>query len=352
MNHCQLIFFLLLYFPLNSFGQDPAFSQIENTRTYSHPSDILLKKGFELQMAHRSQWNNIRGAYNTTFFSFFSQHEKMKSGYGVKILQDIEGVGNLKTEDIKFVYRYNLLPFSYYRQRAISIAIEGGVIRKSIDWSKLVFSDQIDPVFGIYQKTEFQFPTFNSVSFFDFGAGFTYRDKFKIGDLKFPFSSSVSFRHVYGDRMESLNGIGTKISCLFTVTTSATINAIEYYGLPLLKPIIRYERQAQLKKITYGSLIGFANELKQNTIYSGLFFANQYNPFSPFNTNSFILLVGFEKLFDKHLLSIAYSYDINATGLGNISTAGTHEITLNMTFSTSPKGFSQPSNIFLKCPDH
>ncbi len=352
MNHFQLIFFILVYFPLNSFGQDPAFSQIENTRNYSHASETTLRKGFELQMAHRSQWNNIRGAYNTSFISFFYQHEKMKSGYGIKILQDVEGVGKLKTEDIKFVYRYSLFPYSYYKQRALYIAVEGGVISKSIDWTQLVFSDQIDPVFGIYTSSEFQFPPYNSVSFFDAGLSATFRNKIKINNFKFPFSSSVSMRHLYGDRMESLNGIGTKIPLLFTLTTSATINAIDYYGLPLLKPTIRYERQANLKKITYGSLIGLASEQKQNTIYTGLFFSNQYNPFSPFNTNSFILLVGYEKLINKNLLSFAYSYDINATGLGNISTAGTHEITFNISFSTSAKGFSQPSNIFLKCPDH
>lgn len=342
-----------------AYSQDPSFSQIENSHYYSHPSDLLLRQGYELELVHRSQWNNISEAYTTNFLSFFYQDEKMKSGYGIKLLQDIEGVGKLKTEDVKFVYRYSLIPYSYYKPRSLFIALEGGFIRKSIDWTQLTFSDQIDPVFGIYTSTGFHFPDYNSISFFDAGFSVTYRDKLKMSSFRLPYSASLSLRHLHRafnfwfyKPDESLLRMETMIPTALTITVSTTIHSIDFYGLPLLKPILRYESQGNLKKITYGSLIGKANELKQSTIYTGLFISNQYNPFSPFNTNSFILLVGFEKIYNKHLLSFAYSYDINTTGLGNGTTAGTHEITLNISFSTIENGFNQPSNTFQKCPEN
>ena len=46
----------------------------------------------------------------------------------------------------------------------------------------------------------------------------------------------------------------------------------------MLKPTFRYEYQGNLKKLTFGSLIGKANEQYQRTVYVGLFISNQYNP--------------------------------------------------------------------------
>lgn len=345
-----IIILSALLFSLTGFAQDPSFSQIENTRNYAHPSDVLIRQGYEIELAHRSEWNSTGEAYNTSFLSFFYQHEKMKSGYGVKLMQDVEGVGSLKTTDLKFVYRYSFFSFNYYNPRALFISLEGGVVRKSIDWSQLIFSDQIDPVFGIYTGTDFIYPD-NDVNFFDAGASITYRDRIKMNDFRLPFSASASLKHIYGDRVESLKGIGTKIYPLFTLTVSSTIHAVDYYGLPLLKPTFRYEYQGNLKKLTFGSLIGKANEQYQRTVYVGLFISNQYNPISPLNTNSFILLAGFEKVYNRYLTTIAYSYDVNTAGLGNLSSGGTHEITINISFSTIEKGFTQPSNTFQKCPE-
>jgi hypothetical protein len=62
-------------------------------------------------------------------------------------------------------------------------------------------------------------------------------------------------------------------------------------------------------------------------------------------------MVGFEKLFRKTRYSFAYSYDLIGTGLGNATTTGSHEITLNIYIDRCTNEFDQPSHIFNPCPE-
>lgn len=332
-------------------AQDPSFSQVENTRYYAHSSDTYLRGGLELQAAFRNEWNRIPGAFNTGFLSVFYQHEKMRTGYGVKYMADREGVGALKTEDIKLATRFNILPYVYNHPRAWYISLEAGLIRKTINWDKLVFSDQLDPVWGIYQSSSQLPPEQLNTAFFDASFSTTYRNKLRINKTNYPFSVSIGWRHMAFDKDESLLKIGTRLPGIFTTTLSATIAPSKFYRLPLLKPILRYEYQANLKRIIYGSLIGIVNDERLETVYTGLYYSSQYNPFSPFNTNGLVFMIGYEKVMGRTLLSLAYSYDLNTGGLGAAGTSGTHEITLNVQISSANKGFSQPSSIFQKCPE-
>lgn len=351
----RLRFFIVLlvtcFSTVLAFSQDPSFSQVENTRFYVHSSDTYLRSGIELQAAFRSQWNRIPGAFNTSFLSVFYQHEKMRTGFGFKYMSDKEGIGALRTDDIKLVTRYNILPVVSNRPRALYVSIEAGYIRKSIDWSRLVFSDQIDPVWGIYQGSSIQPPDRINSGFFDATFSTTFRDKIRINQINYPYSISASWRHMAFEKDESLMKIGTRLPGIFTATFSGIIAPSKFYRIPLLKPVIRYEHQFNLKRIVFGSLIGIVNDEHQETIYSGLYYSSQFNPFTPLNTNGLVFMVGYEKVINRTLMSFAYSYDLNNGGLGAAGSSGSHELTLNIQLSSSNKGFSQPSSIFQKCPE-
>lgn len=350
MNLRGLILLLGIAYPIITQAQDPSFSQIESTRLYTHSSDMSVECGIEFEAAHRSEWSAIPGGFTTSFMSCFYQSGIMRSGVGIKYLQDTEGSGRFKTEDIKLVYRYNVFRHSYYRPRKLCLAIEGGVVRKSIDWSNLIFSDQLDPVFGIYRNTSLLVYNQDPVSFFDVTMSGTYKDKVKIHGINRPYTASISLRHMAFDREESLLRLGQRLPGVLTATISSSFAPIQYYKLPLFKPTLRIEIQNNIKRIVYGSLIGIASDEKKQTLYTGLFYSAQYNPISEFNSNGLIFMMGAEKLIRHTRYMFTYSYDLITGGLGNATTAGTHEITLNIYLDRCTSEFDQPSNIFNTCP--
>lgn len=350
MNLRAVASWLLCVWTTMAHAQDPSFSQIENTRLYTHSSDMVVYCGIEFEAAHRSQWSAIPGGFTTSFVSCFYQSGIMRSGIGIKYLQDSEGSGSFKTEDIKLVYRYNVFRHSYYNPRRLCLALESGLVRKSIDWSRLVFSDQLDPVFGIYKNTSLLVYNQDPVSFFDVTLSGTYKDKIKIHGINRPYTASASWRHMAFDRDESLLRLGKRLPGVLTITLASSFTPIQYYKLPLFKPTLRFEIQNNIKRLVYGSLVGIASDEKKQTLYTGLFYSSQYNPISEFNSNGLIFLMGVEKLIRHTRCSFAYSYDMTTSGLGNATTTGAHEFTLNIYLDRCTSEFDQPSNIFNTCP--
>lgn len=357
MNNSKLFLFILLFIfcSWRSYAQDPSFSQIENTKSYTHPSLFTMRQGIELGMAHRIQWNKLYGDFKTTYFSAFLQHnERIGLGYGITYLQDEEGDGKLKTQNFNLNIRALRtigikLPKLGLTISHVIISMYVGVIKKSIDWSKLVFSDQIDPVWGIDKASGQSFPQLENSLIMTNGFGFTFKGYKIISQRRLPFNLSFDVKHanIFAREEESLLGLHALLPRLIAFTASTTFQPSEYYGLPLLKPVLRFESQMGIKRMEYGSLIGLAKE--SQTIYTGLYYSQQWSPFNYLNANSFIILIGFEKATNSILYTFGYSYDFNTSGFDNRNSGGTHEITLNIIFNTSKKSFSQPSNIFERC---
>ena len=126
-------FYLFLMNATQVMGQDPSFSQIDNTRSYSHPSQITLRQGLELEMAHRIHWNNIYGNFTTSFLNAFMQPKRLHMGYGISIMQDKEGAGRLTTQDIRLGFRW-ILSKNYFDPEVFVFSCYGGFIKKTIDW--------------------------------------------------------------------------------------------------------------------------------------------------------------------------------------------------------------------------
>lgn len=263
-------------------------------------------------------------------------------------MQDIEGDGKLKTQSLNFHFR-KAISWGYQEKNKIIFSLSLGVTRRSIDWSKLVFSDQIDPVWGIYKESDQSVPSERSTVSPNFGVGITGKGRYSLFKRKHPFSVSIDLKHLNQivREDESLLGLEKIAPTLVVATISTTVQPIEFYGLPLLKPMVRIESQNRLKKIEYGSLVGLVSE--SQSVYAGLFYSQQISPLNYFNTNSLILLLGCEKKYEKALFAFGYSYDIPVSGMGIRHTYGTHEITVNIIFSGSKK-FVPPSHSFDQCP--
>ncbi len=342
-----------LFLPLLLNAQDPTFSQIDNSLSYYHSSFNKLKAGLGISGAYRNQWSQIPGGFTTYWLHMDFMPTKKNTGFSINVISDTEGAAFIKTQRADAIVRQNI-PINYKKLRRLySISIGGyaGVQRKSIDWSKLIFSDQIDPLFGIYQSSTQLKPEANNSLFYDCGLSLTTEWIFKFDEIKLPVDFHVSYNHFITRGEESLQSLQTTLPKLFVLTTTTTFQQNSFYNTPLIKPSFQYERQSNVHRIKFGSLAGYVDDVNNNSIYFGVYYSTFINTKYKGNAYALIPTVGFEKTLHQYLVSLAYSYDMNLSGINFANAGGIHEISFSMNLNTGNKKFNIKSNIFKKCPD-
>ena len=151
----NILFFVLLSLAVKS--QDPQFSQVNLNRDYINPAYVGFSDNLSFNYSRRNQWLNIPAKINSNFFSLNSFCENSGIGLGLVGLSNIEGEGAIKTNSASGVFSYTLshdtrgkkfrkspknkTPHQHSGLFTMSSAVQVGVLQKSIDWSKLVFSD-------------------------------------------------------------------------------------------------------------------------------------------------------------------------------------------------------------------
>lgn len=166
-----------------SLAQDPQFTQFFNSPIYTNPafagSALYKDESFasRLNLIYRNQWPNLRGTYQTLNLSWDKQMRR-GGALGFQLLRDVAGSGLLTTTAPSFIYAHGL-------DIDEDISIRGGVqfsfVRKTLDFNKLQFADQIDPTQGFVLKSGQPLPN-QEVSFANLGAGIiTYIHNIHIG---------------------------------------------------------------------------------------------------------------------------------------------------------------------------
>jgi len=125
---------------LTSYGQDPQFTQFYAAPLYMSPSFAGGNGGTRLTLNFRDQWPKLAGDYVTYAFSVDHYLSKHNSGIGLLLLRDEAAGGLVNTTDVGLNYNYN---FSINRKWKLCPGIQAYYYNKSIDYNRLVFSDQI-----------------------------------------------------------------------------------------------------------------------------------------------------------------------------------------------------------------
>lgn len=167
MKH--LIFIIVLHFSsIFLIAQDPHFSQYNTSRIYTNPAFTGTDKALVLSTGYRMQWPNINGGYKTFYFSADQYVHFLRGGFGINYLNDNEANGALSSSrmEINYAPHFEFFKHKLVLQPALSICY----FKKSIDWSKLTFGDQIDARRGyVYNTNEQQ--KLSSKSGIDFSTG-------------------------------------------------------------------------------------------------------------------------------------------------------------------------------------
>lgn len=316
----KYLFLLFICFSLCRLqAQDVVFSQFFAAPLELNPALTGLTHAPRIVLNYRNQWPAIPDAYTTYAVSYDQYFDKINSGFGVNILTDAEGGGIYQTNRIDFSYAYDLRIEGDVYLRG---GLEAGVVQKRLDWDRLVFLDQIDPITGATDGSGNPFPTEEIAPD---NLARTYAD-FSAGVLVYSpmFYGGVSLKHINAPD-ENLLPTETDFAqrpILYSVHLGAEIALNESnknYGKTFISPNILFARQADFGQINTGAYFR-----------TGYLFGGAWYRYAFSNADAAIFLVGFQ----KDVIKIGYSYDLTLSQLSN-QTAGGHEISLILNFDES-----------------
>jgi type IX secretion system PorP/SprF family membrane protein len=306
----KLLVLLCLSLAVNSFAQDPEFTQFYANKLYLNPAFAGSHNCPRIVMNYRNQWPAITGNFVTTAFAYDQHVDGIKGGLGLLVTNDQAGQGTLKTTRVSGMYSYRQ---AIGRKFSIKFGMEATFFQKSLDWSKLTFGDMIDPRRGFVYRTNDK-PRGGNTSGIDFAAGIIgYSDVFYMG---------VAAHHLT-EPNESLILGESRLPMKITGHIGANIpidgqTASKYSkGGTSISPNVLFRQQDNFTQLNMGIYI------KKDAIVGGIWYRNK---------DAFIATLGI----NTEYLKIGYSYDVTISKLG-AGTGGAHEITLGIDFTCKPK---------------
>jgi len=160
----------LILVALSGFSQDHMYSQFFNSPLYLNPALTGQFEGdFRANLIYRNQFTSVPGSFNYLTASADLNIPQFGGGVGLMITHSSEGTAYLSTNNISGLYSYSVR----INDAILSFGLQAGVSNQSIDWSRLIFDDQIDSQYGYIpgSVSAAEPPEFNNKYYFDSGAG-------------------------------------------------------------------------------------------------------------------------------------------------------------------------------------
>ncbi|MBC7862995.1 MAG: PorP/SprF family type IX secretion system membrane protein [Bacteroidia bacterium] len=316
----KIFLYFFLFASLFGFGQDPSFSQFYSNPLYLNPAFAGSNHDARIGGNYRNQWPRIPGKWVTynVFGDIYAP--PLMGGLGFIAMQDVSGEGLLSTSSVGIVQSFERPIPKIVRIRA---GYNVSLVSKRIDWSKLTFSDQLDPTKGsVYQTAAI--PT-NGRTFVDFQAGFILDfPNFRIGHSVFSNVFGMSFNHLTQPNQSLTGGVHAPLPLKTTLHYNMEIsvgqenpNEKSFY----ISPNFIYEKQNEYRTFNFGVYV------TKDPLIAGMFF--RMKKATSFKDNdALILYIGFKSDLTKHTtMRLGYSYDLTISGLAP-NTMGAHEISL------------------------
>ena len=165
------------------FGQDPFYNQFYMNESRFNPALVGYRGALSVMSKYKTQWNNNQTAgFQTGLLSLEESLPCSIFDYGLSMNGDQEGDGLLKTYELGFRAAGTIAWDAGYSSHNARIGLGLSWSGKRIDYSRLLFSDELDPKYGSVDvlgqdlPTEFIPPNDGrSLWFFSPSIGFTHR---------------------------------------------------------------------------------------------------------------------------------------------------------------------------------
>ncbi len=311
-------------------AQDPTFSsQFWADRIYINPAYAGIESNLSASMLTRQQWTSLNGRNQTNFASVDAPYQYSKNaniGLGLRMVDHRAG-------DVGYG-KFDFAPLASAhiggRNFTLGLGLQYSLSQVRIDWSKLVFSDQLDAYQGLVsQTTAANIGNDASNLIQDLSSGMLFR--YKLGgnyEERGFFSLGASVFHINRPR-ETLTGIDRRMDRRYTIHGLAHF-AISNYRKPMDKTVFMsvgyvYNTQSVLSTNTLHIRRNFGEYL-----FLGLAWRSENYPLFDRARESILFNMMIIPTSD---LRLVYSYDIVVSELGAQTTSGTHEIGIIYRFS-------------------
>jgi len=286
-------------------AQDVYFSQFFLNPVYMNPSYAGTMKVPRAGVQYRNQWPAIDKAYTTYFASFDTYLPKISSGIGFLLFNDVQGNGMYTETSFKFIYSKEI---RINKDWTMYGSLTAGAQLNSLNFSRLIFSDGLDPIYGQNQPTAETAPDNNNRIFPDFGTGVLFFNS------KYFFGLSAD--HLQQPEQSIYSDFSHRLPRKFTGHFEVNLpwfRSGHWRKFCKLNPNFIIQSQGNEQNITYGI---YANRKG--------FSLGVWNRQSTYKSNDVIVMAGF---IGKQLNS-AITYDFNLRGVG-LRSQGAIEISIS-----------------------
>lgn len=326
-------------------AQDPQFSQFYAAPLYLNPALTGATGQARAGLNYRNQWPALEA--NFTTMSVYGDYfiEDKKSGIGMLISNDVEGLAGLRSLQIAAQYSYEL---EINKNLGFRPGFQASVFQRDINFSKLTFGDQFDPATGELngQPTGEELNTGQKRFFADLAAG---------GVLFTRTAWLGVAAHHLNRPNQSLVGENSNLPIKYSVHGGFKFKmkpGVQGSGVYMkntersISPAIQYRHQGQFDQMDVG-LYATLEPLVVGVWYRGIPF-KAVNGFM--NNESIVLLLGFTQLGAKDAINIGYSFDYTISRLG-IGSGGAHEFSLSYTWPMRNPRKPPADKLVIPCPD-
>jgi len=314
---CILFFTLIVFNGLQAFSQDHLYSQFYNSPVYLNPAlNGQFEGDFRVNMIYRNQYTSSGANSNYLTASLDYNIPKFGGGVGLIVSRSTEGNAYLTTNNIAGIYSYSVGSDSY----VLSFGLQAGVGNSKIDYSKLIFDDQIDPQFGIIPGATSSADAlpFNNKYYFDAGAGINL----VVGN----FMVGTSLQHLNGPNV-SFTGTPYKLPIRGTGYVSYMLNLnadddVEDDQKSYLIPSAVFYKQAAASTASVGM------EFKHRSVSAGLW----YRTGGSEGPSAVVVSLIFDIFVNKETgekFRMGVSHDVPVSGLNYGNTSGSTEGSIN-----------------------
>ncbi len=339
MNRIIFVFVLCVAacLPDRSVGQDIQFSQYYAAPLYLNPALAGINQAARAGVNYRNQWPSIDASFET--FSAYADvnFDEKNSSVGLLLMSDQAGIAGLNASEIALQYAYQVnVNYKWTFRPAMQVSYA----TRSIDYSKIVFGDQLDNN-GLTGNPSGELFNSDRASYFDIGlGGIVFSERIWLG---------VSMHHIREPNI-SINGGDDPLPRKFSVHGGYRIPLMTAYRKGetasgyerSITPTFNYRSQGDFKQLDVGLYVTRA-PLIFGLWYRGIPIVS--NEFGGTNSEAIIGMIGVvQKSF-----TLGYSFDYTLSNLG-IASGGAHEISLTYTFKWGDPRKPDRDVRELKCP--
>lgn len=233
----------------------------------------LTQCDLRISANYRTQWYSVSSnPFTTATISYDMATLKGKLnngdalGIGALLAYDRAGSGGLTNTTVGLSLAYHKA-LGYERKHTISLGVQGYLVQKSLDVTKLTFEDQFDPASGGTPYNTNEMFSNQDLTYPDFNAGLMYSGR--VGDFATAYAG-FSYYHMTQPVETFLNSsYAHKIHSRYTAYLGGSFDLNE--NLVLYASGL-YQQQAKASEVLLGAAVGFIlnpghdAEYQRNTI--------------------------------------------------------------------------------------